>query len=243
MNRVTAPRPQLPDGRSTRWNKHREERRLELLRAVRHVVHEEGPEVSMDTIAQQTGTSKTVFYRYFGDRNGLQDAVGEWAMSVIARKLTDAYRAPGTEGTEEDTAESGTGPATTAEPSRERLRAMIRAYAELGARSPAVYAFAARSDVVGPHQLRPGSFYEGVAELLLGAVDLDGLDPAGQRQWAAGAMGFVRGCMDEWLAGRDAAGGGTRGEHEARQLADRIAGWLWRTRNVTEEAHGPEEHR
>lgn len=198
----------------------------------------------MDAIAQQTGTSKTVFYRYFGDRNGLQDAVGEWAMSVIARKLADAYRAPGTgEDTAQSTPENGTGTSSAAAPSHERLRAMIRAYAELGARSPAVYAFAAGSDVVGRHQLRPGSFYEGVADLLLGAVDPDGPDTAEQRQWAAGAMGFVRGCMDEWLAGRDTAGGGTRGEDEARQLADRIAGWLWRTRNVTEEARGPEEHR
>lgn len=80
----------ITDGRSTRWQKHRDQRRRELLRAVRLVVDEYGDELSMDQISEHSGTTKSVLYRYFTDRAGLQAAMGEWAMGVIVRSLDDA---------------------------------------------------------------------------------------------------------------------------------------------------------
>ncbi|WP_241241391.1 hypothetical protein [Brevibacterium linens] len=55
----------ITDGRSTRWQKHRNERRRELLRSVRLVVEEYGDDMSMEQISDATGTSKSVLYRYW----------------------------------------------------------------------------------------------------------------------------------------------------------------------------------
>src|SRR5690625_7982283 len=82
----------ITDGRSTRWQKHRDQRRRELLRAVRLVVDEYGDELSMDQISEHSGTTKSVLYRYFTDRAGLQAAMGEWAMGVIVRSRSEERR-------------------------------------------------------------------------------------------------------------------------------------------------------
>jgi AcrR family transcriptional regulator len=105
----------ITDGRSTRWQKHRDERRRELLRAVRHVVDEHGDELSMDQISEYSGTTKSVLYRYFTDRAGLQAAMGEWAMGLIVRSLDEAAAA---------SANADVTPTTA----REALASMIRAF-------------------------------------------------------------------------------------------------------------------
>src|SRR5699024_6913861 len=83
----------ITDGRSTRWQKHRDQRRRELLRAVRLVVDEAGDELSRAQLFVQSGTTKPGLYRCFTDGAGLQAAMGEWAMGVIVRSLDDATAA------------------------------------------------------------------------------------------------------------------------------------------------------
>lgn len=164
---------ELRDGRSLRWEKHRRERRRELLRGARHAIAAHGESLSMDGLAQATGTSKTVYYRYFRDRRGLQQAMGTWAMDVIRRSLDEAGSPDG--------------------PPEEALRAMIAAFVELGVRSPAVYRFCdsvVTEDGAGP-------FLDDVVDLLCARMHLTG--PA-ERMWARGAVGFVRSCTLDWLA-------------------------------------------
>ena len=48
------------DGRSARWARHREQRRAELLDVARHLIHERGPDVTMEDIAAASGTSKSI---------------------------------------------------------------------------------------------------------------------------------------------------------------------------------------
>lgn len=153
----------------------------------------------MDAIAQRTGSSKTVFYRYFGDRNGLQDAVGEWAITVIGRHLAQASERP------------------------DRLRAMVAAFVDLAAGSPAVYTFAAGSTPVAGGGRQSETMLAGVRALLLEAARPAGLDEVAAQEWAAGAIGFVRGCVDAWLAEAPSEQDRRR---EAEALADRITTWL-----------------
>lgn len=164
----------LTDGRSTRWQEHRDLRRRELLRAVRHVVDEHGDELSMEQISEYSGTTKSVLYRYFTDRAGLQAAMGEWAMDVIAKSLDDA----------------------TAASAQDALTEMIHAFVKLAADSPNIYRFCDTA----VNRFAPaatGGFFNSIVGLLAERLGLDGPQ---EQLWAAGAIGFVRAATENWLA-------------------------------------------
>lgn len=191
----------ITDGRSTRWQKHRDERRRELLRAVRLVVDEHGDELSMDQISEYSGTTKSVLYRYFTDRAGLQAAMGEWAMDVIVRSLDDATSSP------KQTA------AKTPDAARKSLAAMIRAFVTLAGDSPNIYRFCDTA----VNRFAPegtGGFFNSIAALLAERLALDG-----ERGllWSAGAIGFVRAATETWLARPD----------RPEEFAATITQWLW----------------
>lgn len=112
------------DGRSTRWDDHRLARRAELARAARKLVHHRGPDVSMDDLAAAAGTSKSIVYRYFTDKAGVQLAVAEEVVSDIRTALEDAAR--------------------TADGPRDALRAMVSTYLAMIESSPTVYTFVTR---------------------------------------------------------------------------------------------------
>ena len=65
------------DGRDSRWERHREERRAALVDATIRAIRTHGAGVGMDDIAAEAGTSKTVIYRHFDDKAGLYRAVAE----------------------------------------------------------------------------------------------------------------------------------------------------------------------
>ena len=73
MKQVTHP----VDGRSSRWQRHRAVRRIELITAARDAVAANGAALSMEEIATACGTSKSVFYRYFKDKAGVQKTLEE----------------------------------------------------------------------------------------------------------------------------------------------------------------------
>ena len=118
------------DGRSSRWQSHREERRRELIKSARRAVHVLGSDASMEDIAAAAGTSKSVFYRYFGDKAGLQQAVGEVVLSQMQRRIQEA-------------AQSAVTP-------REGLLAMVTAYLQMASTSPNVYTFVTRHAAAEP---------------------------------------------------------------------------------------------
>lgn len=193
----------VEDGRSTRWADHRTARRTELVRAARRAVHHHGPDVSMEQIAQAAGTSKSIVYRYFVDKSGLQVAVGETVVGEMHAALEQAEHDAGTP--------------------REALRSMIEVYLEMAESSPNVYAFVTRPDTEGSAPL--GHFLDAVAGLVARpfARALAGRQDAPLAEaWASGAVGFIRGAGEWWLAHRDADGAPTRDE-----VTDRVTAWLW----------------
>ncbi|GAA1489023.1 TetR/AcrR family transcriptional regulator [Brachybacterium sacelli] len=165
------------DGRSARWARHREQRRAELLDIARHLIHESGPDVTMEDIAAASGTSKSIVYRYFEDKATLQQALGRSILTSMHAKLLEEMRA----------LESTVG--REPEPD-ERIHAMIRAYVETAQRSPGVYRFVTRPSDGLNHFL--GAVTRLVATFLP--------DDLPSRQiWAHGAVGFVESAVDTWM--------------------------------------------
>ncbi|MFH5821772.1 TetR/AcrR family transcriptional regulator [Georgenia sp. AZ-5] len=221
---LTGPAPEEPDGRATRWEGHRTSRRAELVHAARHAVHRLGPDASMEEIAGEIGTSKSILYRYFTDKIGLQTAVGQAVLGRMREVLEEAAARVG-------------GP-------REQISAMVSVYLEMVASSPHVYAFVTRPEPATAGTLRGfvAEVNDLVAESLLpalrgaaedaedGEVDDDTLAVA--QLWASGVVGLVRGAAERWV-GEQVDPAGATGADAAmsrmtrEELAAHLANWLW----------------
>ncbi len=219
------------DGRSSRWARHRAQRRTELIRTARGAVDELGAQASMEEIASACRTSKSVYYRYFGDKAGLQRAVGEYTVTRMRDRLEEAARAAGSF---EDTVE-----------------AMVAEYLLGIERSAAVYRFVValppdsgrsrheRHRAERSRGERPGKdegeadgeryviqeFVESVTALLAQAHVRH--SPAAQRleepvlgYWAASTIGMVRGAGEAWM---NTPGGAQRPSRE--RMTELIVGW------------------
>ncbi|WP_448058652.1 TetR/AcrR family transcriptional regulator [Cellulomonas hominis] len=245
------------DGRDTRWADHREARRAELVRLARRAVHHGGPDVSMEEIALAAGTSKSIVYRYFIDKSGLQVAVAEQVVLDIRAALEGVlHRAP---------------------TPRDALRGMVAVYLEMIESSPHVYAFVTRDGSVESGALRhfldsvtalvAAPFARGLTDDVVPPDQSAAASPAGPapegavlgdtrsgaevaestralaEAWAAGAVGFVRGAGERWLAHRDDPGAPGREE-----LTAQVAAWLWAgpvgllARERTRAAPDPRDH-
>lgn len=85
-------RVKTPDGRSARWDDHRESRRAELVEAAVAAIDRHGAGASIAEIAQAAGVSKPVLYRYFSDKDDLYRAVGHWGADRVLAVLMPALR-------------------------------------------------------------------------------------------------------------------------------------------------------
>ncbi|WDF34782.1 TetR/AcrR family transcriptional regulator [Arthrobacter agilis] len=208
--------PSVADGRSSRWEEHRAERRRALIRTARRAIDALGPGASMEDIAAAADTSKSVYYRYFGDKTGLQRAVAEVVILQMQQKVLDAAKA-----------------ATTP---REGLQSMVLAYLQMARTSPNVYAFVTRVGITesGAHddgaQDTLAHFLSAVTEMvsrpmrayLLSPERPAGPDDAAPEYWPAAAIGMVRAAGEHWLAAPD-----TPGKPTEEQMARHITAWLF----------------
>jgi len=152
----------------------------------------------MDEIATDAGTSKSLVYRYFADKTALQVEVAQLVVGEIAQALAAALAAQPTP--------------------REGLRAMVSVYLEMVEASPDVYAFVTRGGSVE-------HFLDSITELVAAPFVremADDADPSTAEAWAAGAVGFVRGAGEWWLAHR-----GEPGTPQRDELAGQVTAWLW----------------
>ncbi|MEG9248138.1 TetR/AcrR family transcriptional regulator [Arthrobacter sp. Soc17.1.1.1] len=214
----TAPEdaPAASDGRSSRWEQHRAERRRQLIKTARRAVSALGPGASMEDIAAAADTSKSVYYRYFGDKTGLQRAMAEVVIGQMQQKVLDAAKAASTP--------------------REGLYSMVLAYLQMARTSPNVYAFVTRVGIAesttadDDAQDTLAHFLTAITEMIsrpmhayLRSPDRPaGPDDAAPDYWPAAAIGMVRAAGEHWLATPDSP---DRPSEE--QMARHITGWLF----------------
>ncbi len=120
---------------------------------------------------------------------------------------------------------------------------MVGVYLEMIESSPNVYYFVTRTSAVagteepaaqlaangltqgagGADRAPLAAFLDSVIELVAEPfARVTDVSPADAAAWAAGAVGFVRGAGEWWLAHRDRADVPDR-----EQLTERVAAWLW----------------
>jgi AcrR family transcriptional regulator len=75
------------DGRSTRWDPHRRERRLAIITAAIAAIEEHGPDVLTAQIAEQARVPRTHVYRHFDGKPALDLAVSTHVASQIGEQI------------------------------------------------------------------------------------------------------------------------------------------------------------
>lgn len=215
------------DGRHSRWDGHREQRRRELVEATLRAIRRSGASVGMEEIAAEAGTSKTVFYRHFQDRSGLYHAVTEHVDQLIMRDVTAAVR-PGLDRTQ----------AWLGSP-QDFLAAAIEAYLRLVEDDPEIYRFVMAAPLLSARERGTSEVAAGltqqighqIGDLFSAALRHLDQDPSPAELWGHAVVGLVRAAADQWLAAGASASGTSRAE-VTRQLTDLVWGGVssaWRT--------------
>ena len=176
------------DGRDTRWQEHRVERRATLVDSALRAIRTHGAAVTIDEIALSSGTSKTVLYRYFGDRNGLYLAVADKVASNILAEVRPRFASLRDGGHVADL-----------------VRGLADAYIGLVARDPDIYLFVMN---------RPPNLPAGAGDPATGIADRIAIelaeairDEQRRRGTSGGAVetlsfgivGFIRTATGQWL--------------------------------------------
>jgi AcrR family transcriptional regulator len=172
----------------------------------------------MEDIAAAADTSKSVYYRYFGDKTGLQRAMAEVVIGQMQQRILDAAEAAATP--------------------REGLYAMVLAYLQMARTSPNVYAFVTRVGISEDHAgVGEDGTPDTLAHFVAAITDLmsrpmrayllspdrpAGPDDAAPEFWPAAAIGMVRAAGENWLSTPDGPSKPTE-----EQMAHHITGWLF----------------
>lgn len=177
--------PPAADGRATRWEEHNTQRRRELVDATLRAIRRHGAAVGMDDIAAEAQTSKTVFYRHFGDRTGLYEAVVSSVHDFILGNLTVPLSAAG-----------------NAEPAA-LVAELTDAYLSVVERDPEIYQFV----ITRPMGATVGDPVSGITTVIGDELSdafrvwlrRNGLDPRPANTWGHGVVGFIWAVSDRWI--------------------------------------------
>jgi len=173
----------------------REARRESLLDAAVAVVRREGHTASMEAMARESGITKPILYRVFGDRDGLLHALGERFAAELTTELTAALDGQLAAGGSEEA------PAEPAEP-REILRSSIDAYLGLIERDPELYRFLTARLAVDPTQpitSLADQFARTISIVLGDQLRAVGADSGAAEPWAYALVGMVHLAGDWWV--------------------------------------------
>ncbi|MDQ1730095.1 MAG: hypothetical protein QOK10_254 [Pseudonocardiales bacterium] len=192
------------DGRSARWNAHRQARRAELVQAAIAAVEQHGASVGMDQIATQAGTSKAVFYRHFADKADLYRAVGQEMAKLFSDQLASRM-------------------ATQPSP-REMVAAGIDTYLALLQKRPELYRFVVQNPVLERQAIQQRVDYTGIIAARIDEL-ITAISPEADREslmrrpWGNAVVGSIKAAGDWWLDHPD--------ELSREQLTESLTSLLW----------------
>lgn len=171
------------DGRTTRWDQHRSERRAELVRAAVRAIDALGPDASVADIAAEAGVSKPVLYRYFADKSELHAAVGAWGTELVLERVISAVLVPA--------------------PARDRITAGVTAYLDTIAEHPQAFLLLTRQHT-GRDPLAAGKdlIAARLSRMLGDALRLLGGDAGAAEPWAHAIVGLGSSVGQWWLERR-----------------------------------------
>lgn len=170
------------DGRTTRWEQHNLERRRELVASSLRAIRRHGAGVGMDDFAAEANTSKTVFYRHFGDRTGLYDAIVDWVRGYIWDSLLVSH--PGNRSPVE------------------LVHQLADTYLELVEKDPEIYRFViARppAELDDPVLAITTQIGNEVSHEMAAWLTGQSLPTAPANIWGHGVVGFIYSVADRWL--------------------------------------------
>jgi AcrR family transcriptional regulator len=172
------------DGRTTRWEKHRVDRRAEFVQAAIRAIDALGPEASVTDIAAEAGVSKPVIYRYFADKDELYAAVGTWGAELVLDRVITAVLAPAT--------------------ARDRVTAGVTAYLDTLAEHPAAFLLLIRHHAAGADPVADGKtvIAAKLSRLLGDALRHLGGDAGAAEPWAHAIVGMGNSVGQWWLERR-----------------------------------------
>jgi AcrR family transcriptional regulator len=173
-----------PDGRTTRWDAHRAERRAEFVAAAVRAVDALGPDAGVAEIAAEAGVSKPVLYRYFADKAELHAEVGRWGVDRVVERIVPALLSDA--------------------PIREKVAQGVDGYLATIEEHPQVFLLLLRQRVDGDDPLADGkqTVAATFARLLGDTLRELGVDAAGAEPWAHGLVGFGLSTGEWWLSRR-----------------------------------------
>ena len=183
---VAAAGPARPDGRRTRWAEHRRRRREELVTAALRAITRGGANIGMDDLAAAAGTSKTVLYRHFGDKEDLYLAVAERVNRTVVRELRSAVAVAGSP--------------------QEALAGIVTTYVRLVEADPEVYRFVVSHPFLerpasrDPVQGLSGAIADETARTITAHLRAAGARDTSAGVLAHGLVAMIRSTADRWIA-------------------------------------------
>jgi len=182
---------EVRDGRSTRWDPHRRERRIAIITAAISAIEQYGPDALTAQIAQVAGVPRTHVYRHFDGKQALDLAVSRH----VAGELGDRIRA------------GLTGPGSP----RQIIAGSIEAHLSWIEQHPNLYRFLAQHSYAVAATGTPSVddakavFATELTALLQSYMRVFGLDPSPAERVVVGVVGMVDATAAWWLEHRDAA--------------------------------------
>lgn len=176
---------EIPDGRSTRWDPHRRERRLAIINAAISTIEEHGPDALTGQIAEMAGVPRTHVYRHFDGKQALDLAVSRHVANQIGQQIRTGLATKGS--------------------ARDIIRAAIGQHLSWIAEHPNLYrflashAYAVNSTGTPTVDDAKAAFAHELTALLAGYMRVFGVEEAPAERVITGVVGMVDATAAWWL--------------------------------------------